>query len=129
MDIERTKAYYAKLRREDICDCIYCQNLIDEIKQSYPDVAEYLASLGVNIERPFEVFLPIENHSIGYMDYPIVQYLIVGNSNDFNETKVGDIEIGISECHPTSTYQSENFIIYAGGFHIKCRYDKYDFNE
>lgn len=129
MDIEKTKEYYAEIKREDICDCIYCQNLIDEIKQSYPDVAEYLLSLGVNIERPFEVFLPIEDHESGYMDFLIVQYLIVGNSNDFKETKVGNIEIGISDCHPTATYEGEHFIIDTGTFHIKCRYDKYDFNE
>ena len=129
MDIKKTKEYYAEMKREDICDCIYCQNLIDEIKQSYPDVAEYLLSLGVNIERPFEVLLPIEDHENGYMDYPIVQYLIVGNPSDFKKTKIGSIEIGISDCHPTATYEGEHFIIDAGTFHIKCRYDKYDFTE
>ena len=86
-------------------------------------------SLGVNIERPFEVFFPIEDHDNGYMDYPIVQYLIAGNSSDFKETKIGDIQIGISDCHPNATYEGEHFIIDAGVFHIKCRYDKYDFNE
>ena len=86
MDIEKTKEYYVEMKREDICDCIYCQNLIDEVKQAYPDVAAYLLSFGVNIERPFEVFLPIEDHDNGYMDYPIVQYLMVGNSSDFKET-------------------------------------------
>ncbi len=128
MDIEKTKEYYVEMKREDICDCIYCQNLIDEVKQAYPDVAAYLLSLGVNIERPFEVFLPIEDHDNGYMDYPIVQYLMVGNSSDFKETKVGNIEIGICDCHPTATYKGEYFIIDAGTFHIKCRYDKYDFH-
>lgn len=127
MDIEKTKEYYVEMKREDICNCIYCQNLIDEVKQAYPDVAAYLLSLGVNIERPFEVFLPIEDHNNGYMDYPIVQYLMVGNSSDFKKTKVGNIEIGICDCHPTATYKGEYFIIYAGTFHIKCRYDKYDF--
>lgn len=129
MDIEKTKAYYEKINREDICDCIYCQNLIDEIKQAYPDVADYLFSLGVNIERPFEVFFPIENHSNGYMDYPLVQYLIIGNSSDYKGTRIGDIIIGISDCHPAATYEGEYFIIDAGVFHIKCLYDKYEFNE
>ena len=86
MDIEKTKAYYAKIRREDICSCIYCQNLIDEISREYPDVAEYLLSLGVNIERPFEVFIPSDPVN-GYMDYPIVQYLIAGVPGDFKEKK------------------------------------------
>ncbi len=129
MDIERTKLYYAGIKREDICGCNYCQNLIDEIKQAYPEVAAYLLSFGVNIERPFEVFFPMEDHDNGYMDYPIVQYLIAGNSSDFHETKIGDIQIGISDCHPNAAYEGEHFIIDAGVFHIKCRYDKYDFNE
>ena len=126
MDIERTKAYYAKMKREDICDCVYCQNLIDEIKQAYPDVAEYLLSLGVNIERPFEVFLPSDPVN-GYVDYPIVQYLIAGDPGDFNETTVGDISIGLSDCHPTATYEGGHFIIDAGVFHIKWRSDKYTY--
>ena len=129
MDIEKTKAYYAQIKREDICQCIYCQNLIDEIRQAYPDVAEYLLSSGVDIERPFEVFLPIEDHDKGYMDFPVVQYLIAGDSGGFRETKIGDVEIGISDCHPSAAYEGEHFIIDAGTFHIKCRYDKYGFNE
>ena len=63
------------------------------------------------------------------MDYPIVQYLIAGNPDDFKETSIGDIKIGISDCRPTATYEGKHFIIDAGVFHIKCRYDKYDFNE
>lgn len=68
MDIEATKAYYAGMSRSSICSCDYCQNLVDEIKSAYPEVAEYLLGLGVDIEHPFEVFLPIENDD-GYMDY------------------------------------------------------------
>jgi hypothetical protein len=102
--------------------------LIDEIKQAYPNVAQYLLSLGVNIERPFEALLPIEDHDNGYMDYPIVQYLIVGDSGDFKKTRIGDIEIRISDYHPDATYEGDHFIIDVGTFHIKCRYDKYNFD-
>ena len=104
MDFEGTKAYYSEIKRENICNCVYCQNLIDEIKQSYPDVAEYLLSFGVNIERPFEVFLPSDPID-GYMDYWGVQYLIVGDCSDFQDTKVGDISIFVTEHHPTATYE------------------------
>lgn len=128
MDIEKTKEYYAGMKREDICNCIYCQNLIDEIKQAYPDVAEYLLSLGVDIERPFEVFLP-DDPVDGYMDYPIVQYLIAGDPDDFKETTIGDIKIGITDSHPAATYKGKHFIIETGEFHIKARYDKYDFDK
>ena len=126
MDIEQTKAYYAGIPREDICGCDWCQNLIDEIKGAYPEAAAYLLSLGVNIERPFEVLLPADPVD-GYLTYPIVQYLIVGDSDGFQETQIGDIAIGISDCHPTATYQGTHFIIDAGVFHLRCRYDKYSF--
>ena len=126
MDFEGTKAYYSEIKRENICNCVYCQNLIDEIKQSYPDVAEYLLSFGVNIERPFEVFLPSDPID-GYMDYLGVQYLIVGDCSDFQDTKVGDISIFVTDIHPTATYEGKYFVIEAGTFHIKCRYDRYNF--
>lgn len=127
MDIEKTRAYYAGIKREDICGCPYCQNLIDEIKQSYPDVAEYLLSLGVDIERPFEVLLPSDPEN-GYMDYYGVQYLITGEPGDFEDTQIGDISIYLTEHHPCATYKGEYYVIEAGTFHIKCRYDKYSFD-
>ena len=127
MDIEKTKAYYAGCTREWVCTCDYCQNFVDEIKASYPKVAEYLASLGVNIEIPFEVFLPIELDN-GYMDYYGVQYLIAGNSDGFQETQIDDISIYTTTSHPDATYKGEYFIIEAGIFHIKRRCDKYQFN-
>ena len=127
MDLEATKAYYAGMGRESVCSCDYCQNLVDEIKVAYPKVAEFLSELGVNIERPFEVFLPIENDD-GYMDYYAVQYLAVGEPDGFEETKIGDISVYITEVHPAATYKGKYFIIEAGTFHIKCRYDKYKFN-
>lgn len=126
MNIKKTKEYYSMLKRDNICSCDYCQNLIDEIKQSYPEVAEYLLTLGINIERPFEVFLPIETDD-GYMDYYSVQYLIPGDISGFEETKIGCISINITELHPDATYNGTYFVIEAGTFHIKCRYDKYSF--
>ena len=126
MNIDKTKEYYSTLKRDNICSCVYCQNLVDEIKQSYPDVAEYLLTLGINIECPFEVLLPIETDD-GYMDYYGVQYLIPGDSSGFEETKIGCISIFITDCHPDANYDGTYFVIEAGTFHIKCRYDKYSF--
>lgn len=128
MDIEQTKAYYAALERADICSCAYCQNLIDEISAAYPDVAAFLASLGADIARPFEVLLP-SDPADGFMDYPAVQYLICGDSAGFQETKIGEVTIGISDCHPPASYHGAHFIIEAGPFHIPCRDDKYRFDD
>ena len=92
MDIEKTKQYYSQWKRADTCSCDYCRNYIDEIKSSYPAAAEYLSALGVDIEIPFEVLLPSEPVN-GYMKYYEVQYLIVGNSDGFKETQIGDVDV------------------------------------
>ena len=54
LDIEGTKSYYEQISNRDLCDCAYCQNYVREIKATYPKVAEYLFSLGIDIEKPFE---------------------------------------------------------------------------
>lgn len=126
MDIEKTKQYYSEFTREDCCLCDYCQNYIDEIKAAYPKVAEYLMTLGVDIEIPFELMLPLDPIN-GYMKYFEAMYLIVGNADGFKETQIGDVEIYIETSHPAATYKGEYFIIGAGPFHIKARTDKYKF--
>ena len=127
MNIEKTREYYENIGREDICSCIYCRNFIDEVRSSYPETADFLSSLGVDIEKPFEVFLPSDPLD-GYMDYYEAQYLIAGDSAGFSETRIGDISVYLSECHPQAVYKDEHFIIGAGVFRIKCRYDKYSFD-
>lgn len=126
MDIEGTKQYYSECTREDTCSCAYCQNYIDEIRASYPAVSEYLITLGVDIEIPFEVMLPFENVT-GYIEYYEVQYLIVGSNDGFKETQIGNVNIYLPISHPAATYKGEYFILEAEPFHIKCRTDKYKF--
>lgn len=126
MDIGKTKQYYSKIKREELCSCIYCQNYIDEISSSYPEVSEYLMTLGVDIEKPFEVLLPLDPVD-GYMKYILVQYLIVGTRDGFDETRIGNVDISFAEFHPDATYKGEHFIIDAGPFQIECRTDKYNF--
>ena len=53
-DIEKTRNYYRNLGPESICDCAYCQNYCARVKTAYSEVARYLDSLGVDIEKPFE---------------------------------------------------------------------------
>ena len=125
---KKTKEYYANYRREGTCSCVYCQNYIDEVKAAYPVVAEYLATLGVNIERPFEAMLPYEVEDEKW-EYAGVQYLIVGNADGFEETKIGDVEIFVTTSHPSATYEGEYFVIEISPIRVKCRRDKYQFEE
>ena len=103
MNIDENKKYYDNIAREHLCQCVYCQNFLDEIKTTYPDVSEYLMTLGVDIEKPFEVFLPSDPTN-GIMDYDGVQYLIAGDRDGFNETSIGDILLYITDSFPYSMH-------------------------
>ena len=127
MDIEKTKEYYAGMRREDCCTCAYCQNYIDEVKAAYPELDAYLQSLGVDIERPFELFIPLEEDDGQNFLFYGVQYLICGTSDSSVEKEIGDNVIQITTDHPTPTYEGECFIIDCAPIKVKIRRDKYDF--
>ncbi len=126
MDIEKTKEYYKNYPRDDTCQCEYCQNLIDEIRVAYPGLAVFMDSIGVDIERPFEVSLPYE-YKKGIWSFPFVQYLVVGNTDGFQETIVNDITVGICTSHPKVKYKGEHFIVEFGPVFINILKDKYKF--
>ena len=73
-DIEKTRAYYRDLGPENICSCDYCRNYCARVKAAYPEVARYLDSLGVDIEKPFETS-PLEPDENGYLEYCVCQYV------------------------------------------------------
>ena len=35
LDVEKAKSYYDQIRSEDLCDCDYCRNNIQEVKAAY----------------------------------------------------------------------------------------------
>ena len=74
-DIEKTRAYYRNLGPESICNCDYCRNYCAKVKAAYPEVARYLDSLGVDIEKPFEA-MPLEPDENGYLEYCVCQYAV-----------------------------------------------------
>ena len=66
-DIEKTRDYYRNLGPENICDCAYCRNYCARVKAAYPEVAWYLDSLGVDIEKTFETS-PLEPDEKGDLE-------------------------------------------------------------
>ena len=109
MDIEKTRKYYDGLTDADICDCAYCRNYVKEIKAAYPELAAYLAQLGVDIEKPFET-IPIEPAN-GTMFYSGVQYVVLGNASHFKETSIGDAQVFVTDSHPMTNISEEHFVI------------------
>ncbi|MBQ9346384.1 MAG: hypothetical protein IJT94_03460, partial [Oscillibacter sp.] len=87
MNVVKTKEYYELLRQADLCDCAYCQNYTKQIKTYYPQIAQFLQTLGVDIEKPFETG-PLELDEDGQMLYISPQYIVLGESAEFNRTTV-----------------------------------------
>ena len=109
-DLEKTRAYYRNLSPEDICDCAYCQNYCARVKAAYPEVARYLDSLGVDIEKPFEIFLPVPMAD-GALEYSICQYIVFGSCPEDFTHQIGDVTFGCSDCHPDTKIDEEHFVL------------------
>lgn len=110
MNIEKTKAYYEQICNSDLCGCEYCQNYVREIKAAYPEVADYLLSLGIDIEKPFET-LPLEPDNDGYIEYTSVQYVVFGKPDDFVKTTVGSVNLNVTDTHPSTQIDEAHFVI------------------
>lgn len=110
MNIKGTKQYYSSLIAEDLCDCVYCRNYIREIKNAYPKVAEYLLTLGIDIEKPFET-IPLEPDETGYIEYISIQYIVIGNPDDFVKTVIDTVTVDITDSHPLTNIDKPHFVI------------------
>lgn len=110
MDIAKTRAFYETLAPDYVCDCDYCKNYVKEIKRAYPLLADYLQSIGVDIEKPFET-MPLEPDKDGYIDYLGVQYIVLGCKDDFEKVIVADMRIDITDSHPRTDVPDAHFVI------------------
>ncbi len=103
-------SHYDHIINRDLCDCAYCQNYVREIKVTYPKVAEYLCSLGIDIEKPFET-MPLEPDEAGYIEYISAQYIIYGEPDDFVKTVIGSVHVDVADTHPTTQINEAHFVI------------------
>ena len=108
LDIKRTKSYYEQICNRDLCDCAYCQNYVHEIKATYPEIAEYLSSLGIDIEKPFET-MPLEPDETGYIEYISSQYIICGEPDDFIKTVIDFVNVDVAGTHPSTQINEAHF--------------------
>lgn len=110
IEIEQTRQYYESIKPENLCCCAYCKNYYLQIKESYPLVAGYLDSLGIDIEKPLETS-PLEPDENGMIEYCVCQYIALGNATNELVGKIGDVEVGIATSYPATDIQSEHFVI------------------
>ena len=110
VNLKATQDYYESAADEKLCDCDYCRNYCRQVKAAYPEVAEYLAGLGIDIEKPFET-LPLEPDEDGYLEYCICQYVAFGTCSAEYHHRLGDVEFGLSTSHPNTGIDANHFVI------------------
>jgi hypothetical protein len=109
VNIEKTKKYYHSIEPKSLCDCNYCKNYYTQIKAYYPAVASYLASLGIDIEKPFDVN-PLEPEN-GMLGYCACCYIVFGSCPDNYRHKIGDVDFCVASAHPSTEIEEEHFVL------------------
>ena len=110
VDLEKTKQYYSSLKQDDLCDCNYCKNYCQQVKTEFPEIASYLASLGIDIEKPFETN-PLEPDSNGILEYCGCQYIIFGSYSNTYTHRIGDVTFHIASSYPSTNLEDEHFVL------------------
>lgn len=110
VDIAKTKEYYAAIADSELCDCSYCRNYRLQIKSAYPEVAKYLMTLGIDIQKPFETS-PLEPDENGMLEYCCCQYIVFGSCKPEYHHRIGDVEFRIATSYPGTGIEQEHFVI------------------
>ena len=106
----KSKKYYHEFNAKELCHYSYCLNYYQGIKKSFPKLAQYVDTLGIDIQKPFET-MPLEVDEEGFIDYIGAQYIVLGNYSDFIETKIEDIKVYLAISHPSTEILEEHFVI------------------
>lgn len=110
VDISKTKEYYHSITESPLCDCAYCRNYRLQIKSAFPKVAEYLDTLGIDIEKAFETS-PLEPDESGMLEYCCCQYIAFGTCVPEYHHKIGNVEFRVATSYPSTGIEQEHFVI------------------
>ena len=109
VNAEKTRAYYAALREEDLCDCAYCRNFRREMAGAYPEVAAYLATLGVEAEKAFETS-PLEPED-GFLPYCGCEYVVFGHCEEDYFHEIGGVTVRPTAFYPRTGLMEAHFVL------------------
>lgn len=110
VDVEKTRQYYRGIGPGKLCSCKDCKNYYAQVKAAYPAVAEYLAELGVDIEKPLETS-PLEPGADGMLEYGACQYVVLGCCEEDYRHTVGGVEVRKARFYPTTGVEAEHFVL------------------
>lgn len=121
VNVPQTKEFYHSITETSLCDCSYCRSYRLQIKSAFPKVAEYLDSLGIDIEKPFETS-PLEPDENGMLEYCCCQYIAFGTCEPNYHHKIGNIEFRMATSYPRTGIEQKHFVLEF--YPIKLKYAK-----
>ena len=87
----------SSITESSLCDCSYCRNYRLQIKSAVLNVAIYLDSWGIDIEKPLETS-PLEPDENGMLEYCCCQYIVLGNCEPEYHHKIAKMCIRDRAC-------------------------------
>jgi hypothetical protein len=125
VNIEKTKDYYKS--NLEVCSCVACENYINTVSQTYPELVDFLQSIGVDYRKPFETFW-LENREDQSIYYEGIQYVVFGEWNQDFMYSLGNIRIFCSGTHRVTNINDKHFVIDIDDIHLKWGLQK-EFSE
>ena len=110
VNIAKTRQYYLSLRQEDLCDCTYCCCYCNQVRTAYPNLAAWLDSLGIAIEKPFEASA-LEPDENGFLEYGVCQYVVFGSCPDDYRYEIDEVQLRRSLSHPATGIVEQHFVL------------------
>lgn len=110
VNISGTRAFYNSITESSLCDCSYCRNYRLQIKSAVLNVAIYLDSWGIDIEKPLETS-PLEPDENGMLEYCCCQYIVLGNCEPEYHHKIANIEFRVAKSYPSTGIEQEHFVL------------------
>ena len=121
VDVEGTSKYS---QEHEICDCNEDRNLHAQIADKFPKLKEFLAELGLLIERPDETgSCAVED----YIDYHFVSYTVIGKilESDTYEIDMFDgglfLNIVIDNWYVPNEQKTDKYFKYKLGMERRSR--------
>lgn len=111
VDIKKTKHYYDNY--DDVCDCNACKYYTENVAEKFPNLKDFLESIGADINKPFDTsWINDDNHII----YLSVQYVIFGNWGEEDKINFDEFVITKSDNHPNTNIKGDHFVLHIERF-------------
>lgn len=82
IDLEKTQKYY---KTHSTCECAYCLNYYNQIKNKLPKLNEFLNEFGVDISKPDNITSVETDNGINYIS---VDYTVCGNVKEMGTYEI-----------------------------------------